>query len=152
MKRYFLIIIILIINILLFIVNYMQKCEIAKRLEIENINDFSILEIKDNLGYETAKPIYIKFKISVDSFNKYNLKYEDVKSDDDIETGEITNKKQKVDDNNYICYYEKIIYDKDEKNSLKNVYRNMIFLRIANIALIILIIFYGINILKKRIQ
>lgn len=150
MKRYILIIIILIINILLFIVNYNEKYEIAKRLEIENINDFSILEIKNSLGYETIKPIYIKFKISVDNYNKYNLNYKDIKSDDDIFDGEITNKKQKTNDNNYICYYEKVIYNKDEQNNLKNIYRNMIFLKIANITSIILIIAYGINKFKNK--
>lgn len=48
--------------------------------------------------------MFITFKISCDSYNKYSLNYYDVKQDIDFYEGEITNKKIKVD-NYYICCY-----------------------------------------------
>ena len=133
----------IIIEIILITFNYVDKCEIAKLLEIDNINDFSVQELKESLGYDSANPIFIKFKISVDKYEKYNLKYEDVSIDDYIYEGEITNKKHKISDDYYMCYYEKVIYSKEEKAQFRKIKNNKLFFIINSIILSILIFVYA---------
>ena len=45
-------------------------------LEIENINDFYIKDLGESLGLDSARPLYIKFKISIDKY--YMCYYEKV--------------------------------------------------------------------------
>lgn len=86
----------IIIEIILIVFNYKNKYEISKILEIDNINDFSIQKLKEVSGYDSSKTIFIKFKISVDKYEKYNLKYEDVNSNSVYTKEKLTNKKKKI--------------------------------------------------------
>ena len=76
-----------IIEIILIIFNYIGKSNIAKILEIENINDFYIKDLGESLGLDSARPLYIKFKISIDKYEKYNLTYIDTALDDNVYEG-----------------------------------------------------------------
>lgn len=143
-------IIIIIIEIILIIVNYFNKYKIAKILNISNINDFFIINMKESIGYDSQRPIYIQFKISIDNYQKYNLMYEDVYSDDNIYEGEITNKKQKISDKYYMCYYETVIYNAKEKINFKITKFNRFYLKLATIVLIILILCYIPKMIKTK--
>lgn len=120
-------------------------------MEIDNVNDFSVQELKESLGYGSATPIFIKFKILVDKYEEYNLKYEDVSLDDYIYEGEITNKKHKISDNYYMCYYEKTIYDNTDKDRFKKFKIDRMFLKLSSVILIFLIMIYAINIISKKV-
>ena len=85
-----------IIEIILIIFNYIGKSNIANILEIENINDFYIKDLGESLGLDSARPLYIKFKISIDKYEKYNLTYIDTALDDNVYEGEITNKFENI--------------------------------------------------------
>lgn len=98
MKKYLFgifIVMFIIIEIILSAFNYMDKYEISKILEIDNINDFSVRELKGLSNYGSSKFVFIKFRISSDKYEKYNLKYEDLDLNLAIYEGEITNKKKK---------------------------------------------------------
>lgn len=145
----------IIIEITLIVFNYKNKYEISKILEIDNINDFSIQKLKEVSGYDSSKTIFIKFKISVDKYEKYNLKYVDVNSNSDIYEGEITNKKKKISNNHYMCYYEKVTYSENEINDFRELKNNRLLLEINTIILIFIIFVYSIkrirNIITKNL-
>ena len=134
-------------EIILIIFNYIGKSYIAKILEIENINDFYIKDLGESLGLDSARPLYIKFKISIDKYEKYNLTYIDTALDDNVYEGEITNKKQKISDKYYICYYEKVIYDNKQKVEFRKIKYNRLLLKANSIILLLIICAF---ILKKR--
>lgn len=136
-----------IIEIILIIFNYIGKSNIAKILEIENINDFYIKDLGESLGLDSARPLYIKFKISIDKYEKYNLTYIDTALDDNVYEGEITNKKQKISDKYYMCYYEKVIYDNKQKVEFRKIKYNRLLLKANSIILLLIICAF---ILKKR--
>lgn len=142
------IVIFMVVELVLIIFNFIDKCKISNRLEIDNMNDFSIQELKESLGYGSSKPIFIKFKISFDKYKEYNLQYEDA-SDDYIYEGEIINKKQKISDNYYMCYYESVIYDNKEKQEFKRMKNNRFFLKVNSTILIFLLFVY---VVKKIIN
>lgn len=149
MKKYLfeiVIVIFIVIEVVLTTFNYISKYEISKMLEIDNINDFSIKGMSSSFfGQGSEMPIFIEFKISSDKYEKYNLQYQDVTSDDYIYEGEIKNKKQKIDDNYYMCYYESVIYDKKEKEEFKKMEKNKFLLQVNSIVLIILLFIYAIK-------
>lgn len=147
------IVIFIIIEITLIAFNFINKYEISKILEINNINDFSIKELHgSSFGPGSEISIFIKFKISSDKYKEYNLQYEDVASDDYIYEGEITNKKQKISDKHYICYYESVIYDNKEKEKFKSMKHDRFLLNVISIILIFLIFIYGIKKIKLSHQ
>lgn len=140
------IVIFIVIEVILSTFNYINKYEISRMLEINNINDFSIKGMRgSSFSQGSEMPIFIKFKISSDKYEKYNLQYQDVTSDDYIYEGEITNKKQKIDDNYYMCYYESVIYDKKEKEEFKKMKKIKFFLKVNSIVLIPLLFIYAIK-------
>ena len=145
MKKHLLkiiIVIFMVVELILIIFNFINKYKISKKLKIDNMNDFSIQELKESLGYGSSRPIFIKFKISFDKYKKYNLQYQDVTSDDCIYEGEITNKKQKMSDNYYICYYETVIYGNKEKQEFRVMKNNRFFLKVNSTVLIFLLFIY----------
>ena len=128
-----------IVEIILIIFNYIGKSNIAKILEIENINDFYIKALGESLGFDSARPLYIKFKISIDKYEKYNLTYIDTTLDDNVYEGEITNKKQKISDKYYMCYYEKVIYNNKQKVEFRKIKNNRLLLKANGIILLLII-------------
>ena len=143
-------IICIILEVLLFILYNNSKKEIGKILNIDNSSDFKIEDIRESLGVGSDNPFYITFKISIDKYNYYNLQYSNVSSSSMVYEGEITNKKQKIDDNYYMCYYEKVLYSKDEKDKIKNIKRNMFYLKLNTIVTIIVIFIEVIKIIKLK--
>ena len=83
------------------------------------------------------------------------MKYEDVNSNSDIYEGEITNKKKKISNNHYMCYYEKVTYSENEINDFRELKNNRLFLEINTIILIFIIFVYSIkrirNIITKNL-
>ncbi len=153
MKKYLFEIIVVffvIVELVLIIFNFISKYKISKRLKIENMNDFSVQGLKESLGYGSSEPIFIKFKISFDKYREYNLQYQDVVSDDYIYEGEITNKKQKISDDYYMCYYETVIYDDKEKQEFRGMRNNRFFLKVNSLMLIFLLFVYVIRKIKER--
>lgn len=150
------VLIFMIIEVVLITFNFINKYEISKILKIDNMNDFSVLELKGLSGYGSSKPIFIKFKISFDKYKEYNLQYQDVVLDDYIYEGEITNKKQKISDNYYMCYYESVIYDNKEKEQFREMKNNRLFLKVNSILLIFLLFVYIIrkiiNIINQKVD
>lgn len=136
---------VIIIEITLIAFNYIDKYEISKILKIDNISDFSVRKLKGLSDYGSSKSVFIKFKISFDKYEKYNLKYEDLNSDSAIYEGEITNKKKKISDNYYMCYYEKVIYNENEIDKFRKMKNNRFFLEINTIILITIIFVYSIK-------
>lgn len=96
---------------------------------------------------DSERPLYIKFKISIDKYEKYNLTYIDTALDDNVYEGEITNKKQKISDKYYMCYYEKVIYDNEQKVEFRKIKYNRLLLKANSIILLLIICAF---ILKKR--
>lgn len=142
-------------EVILIVYNYINKNKIAKILEINDVNDIYIQEIKESVGIGSERPIYIKFKISIDKYEKYNLKYMDVNSNESIYEGEITNKKMKISDKYYICYYEKVVYNKEQKDEYRKIKNDIILFKTNTIMLSFLILIYIINkndLLKKEIS
>lgn len=155
MKKYLFgifIVMFIIIEIILSAFNYMDKYEISKILEIDNINDFSVRELKGLSNYGSSKFVFIKFRISSDKYEKYNLKYEDLDLNLAIYEGEITNKKKKISDNYYMCYYEKVIYNENEIEKFRKMKNNRFFLEINTIIVILLIFIYSIKMIKDIIN
>lgn len=143
------IVIFMVVELILIIFNFINKYKISKKLKIDNMNDFSIQELKESLGYGSSRPIFIKFKISFDKYKENNLQYQDVTSDDCIYEGEITNKKQKMSDNYYICYYQTVIYDNKEKQEFRGIKNNRFFLKVNSTISIFLLFVY---VVKKMIK
>lgn len=137
-----LIVIFIIIEVILMSITYVDKYEIAKIIKIDNINDFSVKKLKESKGPGSESPIFIKFKISSNKYKEYNLRYQDEISDDYIYEGEITNKKQKISDNYYMCYYESIIYDNKEKEQFREIMSNRFLLKVNSMILIFLLFVY----------
>ena len=90
---------------------------------------------------DSARPLYIKFKISIDKYEKYQIQ------NDNLYEGEITNKKQKISDKYYMCYYEKVIYDNKQKVEFRKIKYNRLLLKANSIILLLIICAF---ILKKR--
>lgn len=63
--------------------------------------------------------------------------------------GEIINKKQKISDNYYMCYYESVIYDNKEKQEFRGMKNNRFFLKVNSTILIFLLFVY---VVKKIIN
>lgn len=129
--------------------SYVNKNKIAEILEIENINDISIKNIKiSTQGQGSEAILYIKFKIATQKYEEYQLNYSDESSEKNIYEGEIKNKKIK-DNNDYICYYEKIIDNKSQKQELSQI-RNAKYYLIVNSVFLIFTILLAIVRLKKN--
>jgi len=96
-------------------------------LKIGNINDFYIQNMKELFEPSSESQIYIQFKINIDKYEKYDLQYMDISNSDSIFEGEIINKKQKISDTKYMCYYEKVIYSKREKDEFRKFKNDRIF-------------------------
>lgn len=155
MKKHLLeiiVVIFMVIEVILIAFDFINKYEISKILKIDNMNDFSVQELKGLSGYGSPKPIFIKFKISFNKYKEYNLQYQDVVSDDYIYEGEITNKKQKISDNYYMCYYESVIYDDKEKEQFRGMINNRFFLKVNSTISIFLLFVYVIRKMKNIIN
>lgn len=155
MKKHLLeiiVVIFMVIEVILIAFDFINKYEISKILKIDNMNDFSVQELKGLSGYGSSKPIFIKFKISFDKYKEYNLQYQDVVSDDYIYEGEITNKKQKISVNYYMCYYESVIYDDKEKEQFRGMINNRFFLKVNSTISIFLLFVYVIRKMKNIIN
>lgn len=150
------VIIFMVIEVVLIVLNFINKYEISKILKIDNMNDFFVQELKGLSGYGTSKTIFIKFKISFDKYKEYNLQYQDVVSDDHIYEGEITNKKKKISDNYYMCYYESVIYNDKEKEQFRKMMNNRFLLKVNSTISILLLFIYVIrkimNIINQKID
>lgn len=142
------IIVLFIIEIYILALNNKYKYDIAKIIEIGNVNDFYIEKIASSYGPGTD-PIFITFKISIENYNKYTLNYYEVENDNDFYEGEIINKKKKVD-NYYICCYETSGYDIENIKIINKAKNNIIQLKFTGAILIILIILFIIRIVKIR--
>ena len=115
------IILLIMIEILLIYKDNINKNKIAQILEIENINDISIKNIKiSNQGQGSEAIIYIKFKIATQKYEEYQLEYSDESSEQNIYEGEVKNKKLK-ENNNYICYYEKVANSPTQQQELTQI-------------------------------
>ena len=144
-------IIFIIIEIVLLIFNYIDKCKIAQTLDISSVNDFKVEELKKLSKDDKQTTICIKFKISIDKYNKYALTYEDVKADSNVYVGEVTNKKKLISNKYYMCYYENIIYSQKEKSAFREMEIDRFLLKANNIILICLIVILIVaNIAKKQ--
>lgn len=129
--------------------SYVNKNKIAEILEIENINDISIKTIKiSTKGQGSEAILYIKFKIATQKYEEYQLDYSDEISEKNIYEGEIKNKKIK-DNNDYICYYEKVIDSSNQQRELTQM-RNMKYYLIINSVFLILAILLAIVRLKRN--
>jgi len=117
----------IILEITLIIFNYINKYRISEMLKIGNINDFYIQNMKELYEPSSESQIYIQFKINIDKYEKYDLQYMDISNSDSIFEGEIINKKQKISDTKYMCYYEKVIYSKREKDEFRKFKNDRIF-------------------------
>lgn len=150
------VIIFMVIEVVLIVFNFINKYEISKILKIDNMNDFFVQELKGLSGYGTSKTIFIKFKISFDKYKEYNLQYQDVVLDDHIYEGEITNKKQKISDNYYMCYYESVIYNDKEKEQFRKMMNNRFLLKVNSTISILLLFIYVIrkiiNIINQKVD
>lgn len=159
MKKYLfeiIVIIFMVIEVVLIVFNFINKYEISKILKIDNMNDFFVQELKGLSGYGTSKTIFIKFKISFDKYKEYNLQYQDVVLDDHIYEGEITNKKQRISDNYYMCYYESVIYNDKEKEQFRKMMNNRFLLKVNSTISILLLFIYVIrkiiNIINQKVD
>lgn len=141
-----LIIVLFIIEIYNLALNIKYKYDIAKIVEIDNIKDFNIKEIKRCYG-PGIDSMFITFKISVDNYNKHLLNYYDVEKDSDFYEGEIANKKIKVN-NYYICCYATSGYDTEDVKIMSKTKNNKILIKIIEISLILLIIIWLIRVAK----
>lgn len=150
------VIIFMVIEVVLIVFNFINKYEISKILKIDNMNDFFVHELKGLSGYGTSKTIFIKFKISFDKYKEYDLQYQDVVLDYHIYEGEITNKKQKISDNYYMCYYESVIYNDKEKEQFRRMMNNRFLLKVNSTISILLLFIYVIrkiiNIINQKVD
>ncbi len=137
------IIILFIIEIYMLSLKTKCKYDIAKIIKIDNVKDFEIKKIIRSYGTGTD-PMFIKFKISIDNYNKYSLEYYDVEKEKNFYEGEIANKKIKID-NYYICCYATAGYNTENIKTLKNAKNSMIKFKFIGVLLIILIIVYVIR-------
>ncbi len=128
-----------IIEIVLLIFNYIDKCKIAQTLDINSVSDFKVEELKKLSQNDQQTTICIKFKISTDKYNKYALTYEDVKADSNVYVGEVANKKKMLSNKYYMCYYENIIYSQKEKSAFREMEIDRFLLKTNNIILICLV-------------
>ena len=139
-----------IIELVLVIFTYFNKKELAKVVT-------KILEIEEKIIYDGAGPgsevfVCIKFKISISDYEKNNLKYITVETENGIEEGEVTNKKVKVSDKYYMCYYEKLLYSSEEKDRFKELKQRNSgnFLETALITNTLVIIILIVILIRKR--
>lgn len=144
------IILLIMIEILLIYKNNINKNKIAQVLEIENTNDISIKNIKiSNQGQGSETIIYIKFRITTQKYEEYQLEYSDESSEQNIYEGEIQNKKIK-DNNNYICYYEKVANSPTQQQELTQIRNTKYYLIINSILLICAIILLITKLIKNN--
>ena len=140
------------IEILLIYKDNINKNKIAQILEIENINDISIKNIKiSNQGQGSEAIIYIKFKIATQKYEEYQLEYSDESSEQNIYEGEVKNKKLK-ENNNYICYYEKVANSPTQQQELTQIRNTKYYLIINSILLICTILLLTIKLIKSNIK
>lgn len=98
-----------------------NRQELMKVLGINNSETFLPISIKRvSLGFgDTTECYLLKFKISIEDYNKNSLKYEDT------DTTEVSlNWKEKKDEKTYICYvreWEYNNYRKELFNKLKEL-------------------------------
>lgn len=108
------------INNLIFISEENKK-ELMNVLEIQDAPSFKLISKNNHyLGFGSTPNCYkLKFEISIEDYDKNNLKYEDVDNENDIPLIDIHYKLQK-DEDTYICIvktsdqneYTKILYNK----------------------------------------
>ena len=146
-----------IIELVLVIFTYFNKKglakEVTKILEIEDTNQFFVEKIiYDGAGPGSEVFVCIKFKISISDYEKNNLKYITVETEEGIEEGEVTNKKVKVSDKYYMCYYEKLLYSSEEKDRFKELkqHNSGNLLEMALIANTLVIIILIVILIRKR--
>lgn len=101
-----------------------DKQELMLLLGIENSSTFLPISVSTvNLGFGDTSECYIlKFEMSIEDYNANSLNYKDI---DTTETS--LNWKEKIDDENYICYvreWEYNEYRKDLFNKLKELKKN----------------------------
>lgn len=101
-----------------------DKQELMLLLGIENSSTFLPISVSTvNLGFGDTSECYIlKFEMSIEDYNANSLNYKDI---DTTETS--LNWKEKIDDENYICYvreWEYNEYRKDLFNKLKELKTN----------------------------
>lgn len=149
-----LIVIMAIIEIILVYINLKNHVVIAERIGISNWTDFYIENILvSGFGPGSDNRIYITFKIPIDKYNMYNLKYRDANDNwDSIYYGEIANKKVQTSDFMYKCIYEKMTHDKEEKNELSQMMIARLSLKAMTFILSLFIIIYFICIKEKPIR
>ena len=140
------ILVFILIELILIFFSYSNKKEVADLLKIGNTSQFAIKEMKEDIGPGSDTPIYIKFKISIDNYEKNNLKYQEETTEKGILEGEITNKRVKISDQYYMCYYETVLYGQ-KINQFRRIKFTRIFIRISTILLWIIV---GISIYKNR--
>lgn len=129
--------------------NNIYKNKIAQILNIENAKDISTKDIKiSNQGQGSETILYIKFRISTQKYEEYQLEYTDESSEKNIFEGEIKNKKIK-DNNEYICYYEKVIDSSNQQRELTQIRNTKYYLIINSIFLIFTILLMIVR-LKKN--
>lgn len=101
-----------------------DKQELMLLLGIENSSTFLPISVSTvNLGFGDTSECYIlKFEMSIEDYNANSLNYKDI---DTTETS--LNWKEKIDNENYICYvreWEYNEYRKDLFNKLKELKTN----------------------------
>lgn len=101
-----------------------DKQELMLLLGIENSSTFLPISVSTvNLGFGDTSECYIlKFEMSIEDYNANSLNYKDI---DTTETS--LNWKEKIDDENYICYvreWEYNEYREDLFNKLKELKTN----------------------------
>lgn len=144
------IILLIMIEILLIYKDNINKNKIAQILKIENKNDISIKDIKiSNQGQGSEAIIYIKFKISTQKYEEYQLEYSNESSEQNIYEGEVKNKKLN-ENNNYICYYEKVVDNPNQQREITQIRNTKYYLIINSILLICTILLLTIKLIKNN--
>ena len=110
------------INNLIFISEENKK-ELMNVLEIQDAPSFKLISKNNHyLGFGSTPNCYkLKFEISIEDYDKNNLKYEDVDNENDIPLIDIHYKMQK-DEDTYIC----IVKTSDQNEHTKILYNKIL--------------------------
>lgn len=110
------------INNLIFISEENKK-ELMNVLEIQDAPSFKLISKNNHyLGFGSTPNCYkLKFEISIEDYDKNNLKYEDVDNENDIPLIDIHYKLQK-DEDTYIC----IVKTSDQNEHTKILYNKIL--------------------------
>ena len=100
-----------------------NKKELMNVLEIEDAPSFKLISKNNHyLGFGSTPNCYkLKFEISIEDYDKNNLKYEDVDNENDIPLIDIHYKLQK-DEDTYIC----IVKTSDQNEHTKILYNKIL--------------------------